>query len=107
VPVTGTPTPITVSTGGKIGLAAFEGITGQRVRIVIIVPQFTGWDKALYGASVPNGFDPHATSGGDATIDADLPYTGAYTLFLRPFSGTDVGTVSVTITVCPPSGCSP
>ena len=105
VPTNGTPAQLTVSTADKIGLFAFEGTTGQRIRLVIIGPQFKAWVKALYGGSVPNGFDPHVVSGGDATIDVDLTYTGAYTLLVRPMSGGDVGTVTVTATVCPPSGC--
>jgi hypothetical protein len=106
VPPTGTATPITVSTAGKIGLVAFEGVTGQRVRILIQPPQFKNWVRALYGATVSGGFDPHVVTGGDSLFDADLPYTGAYTLLVRPVSGGDVGTVNVTVTVCPPSGCS-
>ena len=107
VPSTGAQTPITVSTTGKIGLAAFEGVTGQRVRVVVLVPCCKAWVKAVYGATyVSGGFDPQVQSGGDATMDFDLPYTGAYTILLRPQGASDVGTVTVSVTVCPPSGCS-
>jgi hypothetical protein len=110
VPSLGTPTPIAVNSGGKFGLVVFDGVAGQRLRVVVALPGTTAWSSALYGAPLVCrcGFDPHVigqSGGGSISMDIDLPYSGSYTLALRPWSTADVGTATVTVTACAPSGC--